>query len=191
MASVARAEANPGGIQERIAAYRGRVDQAKEALGEAVGRAGFRRDPFQHVLEAQAGIVDLYPDMLSLMDELRQPVRDEELRRAVIAGVSTYTGAAIREIKARTILIVAGVMFATALVVAGAGYWLGRSTEAAKYVDVPAGLGIVLKRPDAAEWLNLMQFNDISRANRTCAAQAGGTACSIVLWTKPPTTSAR
>jgi hypothetical protein len=32
--------------------------------------------------------------------------------------------------------------------------------------------------------LKLVLLNDISRVNRTCGEQAGGTACSFSLWTK-------
>ncbi len=47
------------------------------------------------------------------IEAAKNQVGDEALRRAVIAGISTHTGAAIRAIKARTILIVAGAMLGT------------------------------------------------------------------------------
>jgi hypothetical protein len=40
---------------------------------------------------------------------------------------------------------------------------------------------------DLAEWTSLIRLNDLSRAQRACIPQAGGTACSIALWTKAPT----
>lgn len=81
---------------------------------------------------------------------------------------------------------VAGMLVATLVVGAGAGYWFGYRDEAERTLEAQGGLPGALTGEGAVQWLNLMRLNDITRASRTCSQQAGREACSIALWIQPP-----
>jgi len=65
----------------RIAAFAAQVKAVQQQLTEALSLAGFRRDPYRHIIEADVAQLDLYPEMLELMDATRQPFRPEDLKR--------------------------------------------------------------------------------------------------------------
>jgi hypothetical protein len=160
------------------------VREVQAQLADSAQRAGLGRDPYGRVVEAQSAAMGLWPELIASIQSARLPVRDEDMRRAVVQGISVHAGATVRAMGWRNVLIAAGLLFATTAIGAAGGYWFGRTTEAAKYVHVATGLNAALAAPEAAEWLSLIRLNNIKQANRTCEAQAGGVACSISLWTK-------
>ena len=114
-------------------------------------------------------------------------VRDEDLRRAVVQGIAAYSREAGPTLSLRSVVVGAVLLLVALLAGARAGYWFGQSAEAARFVQVPAGLGVAMTGPDAAQWVDLMRLNDIGKAERVCGSRSGGVACTISLWVKPPT----
>lgn len=173
----------------------GTIEEALSQLDLSAAEAQIHNDPLRLPLTALASFLraqrqlhgDSIVSMRQAVEEGRQPVRDDDLRRAVVQGISVYAGGLVQTMSWRNVMLAAGMLVAGVAAGAGGGYWLGSSREAAKYVRVPDGLGVALNGPAAADWVALMRLNDITRTNRVCSAQAGGVACSISLWMKPPT----
>jgi hypothetical protein len=163
--------------------FASRIAEAQRQLAESAARAGLKHDPYQHLITAQSDIIGLFPELVAHIEATRQPVRDDDLRRAVVQGVNSHAGNVVRALGWRNVMIGAGLLVATLMIGAGAGYWLGRN----EYVRVPEALGVALTGPAAADWANLIRLNDITRANKVCSVQMGGMACSVSLWVKPPT----
>ena len=183
----------PNTFKDRLAEFTARVDGTKAQLAEALSLAGFRRDPYRHIVEADVALIDLYPELLGLMEATRQPLDDMDITRltdAAATGAERRAMAMAKAANRRTLTLAVLGAVAIAAGGAGAGYWFGRSSEAARYVQVPAQLGVALTRSDAAQWIDLIRLNDLGKSERVCAAQAGGLACSIALWVKPPTAKA-
>ena len=62
------------------------VTRAQQALDAAIDKAGLHRDPYRHVMEAWWAMLGLLPPLVQRIEAARQPVRDQELQRAVVAG---------------------------------------------------------------------------------------------------------
>ncbi len=115
-----------------------------------------------------------------------RPRRRSGKRIALGGALRGHAAAMVKSLSWNIRLAAAVLLVIVAAGSAGAGYWLGKSTEAAKYVQVPAALDAQLTAPNAAQWINLMRWNDIGKAARTCSPQDCGVACSISLWVEPP-----
>ena len=182
-----------------IVAPRGRLAAAqlrRVAAESGIGPA----DPLGPVIEALAETSDA---VSALPDDCARRFDNLDARlaallndaKAAAAGELAHTAgralpAAVRELTFRQhrgmFLAAAAALVAALLIGAAGGYWFGWSDEATKYVQTPSELGVALTGPAAADWTTLIRLNDIRRAERTCAPQAGGVACSISLWVKPP-----
>jgi hypothetical protein len=109
----------------------------------------------------------------------------DDVGRRLLGACQAWSAGLVRASLWKSWAALAATVLVAVVLGFGAGWWLGSSREADKYVQVPASLGVALTGQEAAQWVNLIRLNDISRANRICAEQAGGMACSISLWTKP------
>jgi hypothetical protein len=167
---------------------------ALSQLDVSISEAKHHNDPLWMPLSALSAHIqaqrqlhaNFVASMTKSIEDARQPVRGEDMRRAVVQGIGIHAAATVRTMGWRNVLIGAGLLLGAAIIGAGSGYWMGTSAEAAKYVQAPANLGVALTASDAAEWVNLIRLNNITQANRTCFNQGGGIACSFALWTKSP-----
>lgn len=73
------------------------------------------------------------------------------------------------------------------------GYWWGRDTALSSTHETEAGLQVAFEDGASAAqtWLNLMQWNDITKALAQCteaavSIQSGRKACNVPLWIEPP-----
>lgn len=117
------------------------------------------------------------------IEAAKQPVRDDELRRAVIAGIGSHAHAAIRVANWRIITIATTAVIAFGLVCVGGTWLVARS----HLMAAVAGIEHRMTGPEAERWLTIMQNNDIVAAEKagTCAPQNGHTACTIAVWVEP------
>jgi hypothetical protein len=179
------------------------VTAAQAELQQAIQIGSLRDDPLRHVLQALSThlgalhkvLTDGSLTLAQHIEAARQPVQDEQLRRAVVAGVSTHTGAAIRAIRARTILIVAGVMLGVTLVGMGAGYWLGREAGfiAGSATAMRANATLSLLPPsEGAVWARLIANNpgSIAASMQQCekvitTTADGRKSCALPVWAEP------
>jgi hypothetical protein len=186
---------NPSAVDETALTEIGQVvAHAQAEISRLVQLGELQNDPIRHPIQALSVHLDaLYritvagsqtlAKQIQTADAPKLPMPDTDLRQAVAQGIRASAGHLLQALNARNVLVAAGMLLITLLIGAGGGYWFGRTA----YLQVPAQLGIALDGPDASQWVNLIRLNDIAKANRTCATQAGGVACSISLWTKPPT----
>jgi hypothetical protein len=175
------------------------IRAAQDKLRRAVQAANLQGDPLGSVIDAyidrltaQHGmIVGAHQKLAAQISDakpLPSTISDAELRQmeqGLAQGATKELHKIARGLVARNVLLVAGILITVLVVGAGVGYWFGASTEAARYVQTPANLGVALTGPDAAEWANLIRLNNIGMSVHTCVQQAGGEACSITLWSKP------
>lgn len=189
----------PAVDEAALAEMRQVIADAQAEISRLVQLGELQNDPLRHPIQALSVHLDaLYKvtragsqalaKQLQVAAERITPaepaVRDEELRQAVVEGIAA-SGMA-HKLSARNAAVGAGLLLAAVLAGGRAGYWFGQSTEAARLVQVPPALGVALTGSDAAQWMNLIRLNDIGKAERVCADQAGGVACAITLWVKPP-----
>jgi hypothetical protein len=170
------------------------VQGAHDKLSALARVAQVTGDPAGPVLEALAAQLDaehrLFDDLKRTLSEVRRPEavftdkQVDDVGRRLLGACQVWSAGMVRASIWRSWAALAGALGTVLVIGAGGGYWLGSSTEAKKYVDVPAFLGTALTGQDAAQWVNLIRLNDISRVNRMCSEQSGGTACSFSFWTK-------
>jgi hypothetical protein len=74
----------------------------------------------------------------------------------------------------------------------GGGYWWGRSTDAIEInrsLDALPAAALQFRPTDAAQWLKLIQNNDITKALAACAdprtSPDGRPACNLPVWLGP------
>ncbi len=164
------------------------IEAALSELNISITEAKHHNDPLWMPLSALSAFLRvmrrLYADfavsMRKSIEEAKQPVRDEDMRRAVVQGISAHAGAMVKSLSWSIRLAAVGIL----LLVGGGSFWLGQSTEAAKYVQVPEQLGVTLTGPDAAQWLDLIRNNNIRGAMAQCTVriQASRKACDLPLW---------
>ena len=180
------------------------VDAALAQLDRAAAEAAVHDDPLQLPFTALAAFLraqrQLYADAdVSLarhIETARQPVRDDELRRAVIKGIGGYASQTVDAINWRsTLWLTLG-----GLVLAGVGFVAGAwwqhdiaSTElaAAQSVIVKAHDGFPggMRAEDVALWQDLIRMNPNAEAVlRSCrpVPQPKGSACALTVWTMLP-----
>jgi hypothetical protein len=136
------------------------------------------------------------------LEEARQPVRDEEMQRAVSRGIAAHAWSAVKAINLRTASWLAVGAMAFALVGFSLGGWWQHDRMAAQaetayntIVAVNDGFGTGLKAIDASIWLDLIRMNPTIRDSlHQCEPmkQPAGSACTVPLWTMlpPPKTAA-
>lgn len=141
------------------------------------------------------------------LEDARQPVQDDQLRRAVIQGIAAYATKAIDELSLRTAFWLAVGAVAFALVGFGLGGWWQYDRMAAEVDRMAANVAIqdtkterimveakelgsvVLSAKSAAIWTELVRMNyDVATAMRNCQflKQPAGSACLLPIWTLPP-----
>ena len=187
----------PPAVDEAALAEMGRVvTDARAEITRLMQLGELQNDPIRHPIQALSVHLDAFYSITRassrmLTEQIQAsaqqiptgpPLREEDLRRAVMQSIATHGTGVERALSVR-----AGLLLAAVLAGAGAGYWLGQNAEARRFVQIPAALGVALTGPDAAQWLNLMWLNDIGKAERVCGAQAGGVSCAISFWVTPPT----
>lgn len=164
-----------------------RVKAVQDALAEGVAKAGLQRDPYRYPIAAISKALGLFPELVHHLEATRQPVQDEDMRKAVARGIADAGREILWTLKVRNVLIAAGLLVA-ALLIGGAGGYL---TARAQLSSDVAGLSQALSGPDAALWRRLISINDIRAVWKNCrdAPQpTGGSACAFTLWTQrtPP-----
>lgn len=97
--------------------FAARVQAAQQALADGIAKAGLQHDPYRHPLEALAMMVGLFPELIRHLEATRQPVRDEDLRKAVMRGVAAYAGETVRMLNVRNTLT--GIALGIGLLLAG------------------------------------------------------------------------
>jgi hypothetical protein len=137
--------------------FAGRAEAAQRALTEGIAKAGLQRDPFRFPLEALALTVSLFPELVQHLEATRQPVQTEEMRKAVVRGVSDCANDAVRALNVRNSLVGAGLL-ATALLVGAVGGYLFHGS-APVLVGVRAGAEQCQDRQDGSRmcWIPVFE----------------------------------
>jgi hypothetical protein len=180
-------------------------DAALAQLDRAATEASVHEDPLELPFTALAAFLraqrQLYAEAdVSLarhIETAKQPVRDEELRRAVIKGISTYAVQVVQAINWQsTIWLAIGGLVMAGLGFGGGAWWqydmAAAKLAAAQSIIVEAHDGFPpgLNVQDAAIWQELIRMNPrVREALHACTLlpQAkGGSACALPVWTLPP-----
>lgn len=181
------------------------LDAALSRLDRAAREASVHEDPLELPFTALAAFLraqrQLYAEAdVSLarhIETARQPVRDDELRRAVTNGISAYAMDAVWAINWRSALYLAlGGLAMAGLGFAGGAWWQqnisSAQLSAAQSVIVEAhdGFPAGLKAREAAIWQELIRMNpaveDALHACRSLPQTRGGSACALPVWTLLP-----
>jgi len=160
-----------------------------EKLDTAAIEARLNEDPIRIHLLALAGFLKavrrLYVDgavtLASEIREARQPVQDEELRRAVTRGIVNHAGAIVGTLRWWICVVGAALLFTAFLGGGVTAYVIGRFQVRA--------LNQALTGQEAGNWLPLLRMNDLAAALQNCQPVPqphGGQACAFTLWTQPP-----
>jgi hypothetical protein len=112
------------------------IEAALSELEMSVAETKYHSDPLRFPLLALAAFLRairvLYADSIMSMrqqiEAAKQPVNDDQLRRAVIQGISGHAGATVRALEWRNVVIGAGLLAGALLVGAAGGYWYGVSS---------------------------------------------------------------
>src|SRR5271166_4405364 len=174
------------------------LDAALSQLDRAATEASVHDDPLELPFTALAAFLraqrQLYAEAdVSLarhIETAKQPVRDDELRRAVINGISAHATHAVWAINRRSVLYLALGGFAMAgLGFAGGAWWQhdisSAELAAAQSIIVEAHDGFPpgLNVRDAAIWQELMRMNprveDALHACHPLPQNKGGSACAL------------
>jgi hypothetical protein len=153
------AAVNPKPIPSGMGDFASRVEAAQKAMAEAVTKAGLQPDPFRFPLESLAMTVGLFSELIQHLEAARQPVRDEELRKAVTRGVADCATETVRALNVRNAVLGAGLLMAALLIGAVGGYLFHGSA--------PVVVGV-------------------SAGAEQCQDQNGGRLCWIPLWERLP-----
>ena len=78
--------------------------------------------PFRFPLKSLALTVGLFPELVQHLEVTRQPVQNEELRKAVTRGVADCANEIVRALNVQNALIGAGLLVAALLIGAAGGY---------------------------------------------------------------------
>lgn len=164
-------------------------------------------DPLQRPFSALASFLraqrQLYADTIvaigQTIESARQPVRDEDMRIAVIQGISAHAGAITRSLSWGVRIAAVTCLLLGVGISGGVGYWQGYRSG---MVDGSA-LGLkanatlaTLPPTDAATWAQLIRDNlspakQLAEACRISGArQDGRLVCDMPVWieaAKPPT----
>jgi hypothetical protein len=184
------------------------VDAALAQLDRAAAEASVHDDPLQRPFIALAAFLraqrQLYADAgVSLarhIETARQPVRDDELRHAVITGIGAYATQAVNAMNWRSTLwltigglVLAGVGFAAGARwqrdIVSAELTAAQNTIVEAHDGFPAG-----RAQDVALWQELIRMNPHAEAAlRSCLPvpqPKGGSACALTVWTMLPAPAA-
>src|SRR3978361_687838 len=107
------------------------IQDALSQLNVSITEAKHHNDPLWMPLSALSAFLrsmqrlhtNFVGSMRKSIEEAKQPVRDDELRRAVAQGILIHAGQLAQCLWVRTVLIVAGMLLVTLACGIGAGYW--------------------------------------------------------------------
>lgn len=100
------------------------IAKAQQAIDDSIARAGLTRDAYGHALKAMRLVIGTFPDLVQHLEATRQPVQAEEMRQAVVEGISTHAGNLVRALNVRNWLLASAALVVVLLTGGGAGYWL-------------------------------------------------------------------
>ena len=194
-------------------AFAALVHDAQASLTESIEKAGLHRDPYRFPMGALAQALGVLPAFMASLDAAvdyaRQPVNPAVLERnmeqavrrlahAASQGADRHTVQMVKAHNLRTMLTYGGVFVVTVLAAAGGGFFWGQSSANAAVHETEQQLAQAFQAGPgaAANWANLMRWNDINAALATCTADAvrsasGRRACFPPLWIDPPQQAAR
>jgi hypothetical protein len=168
-----------------------------ESLGEVmIAQKAFLTAQWAMYVTADQDMADHLEQARVYLEDARQPVRDEEMQRAVSRGIAAHAWSAVKAINLRTASWLAVGAMAFALVGFSLGGWWQHDRMAAQVASATDtviaahdGFGTGLKAIDAAVWLDIIRMNgNIQEALRECQPlkERSGSACYVPLWTMPP-----
>jgi hypothetical protein len=182
---------------------------ALSQLDQAAREAALHEDPLERPFAALAAFLhaqhELYADadvaLARHIETAKQPVRNEELRQAVLAGISAHARDAVRAVNWQTTfwLALSGLALAGLGFIAGA-WWqsdsdTGQLTTAQNViVEAHAGFPAGMRAQDVALWQEVIRINprveDALHDCRPLKLDRGGSACALPIWTllPPPVT---
>jgi hypothetical protein len=179
------------------------IDQAiidNRLQGESLGDIFVAQKAF---LTAQwAMYVAADQDLATHLEQARQPVEDEALRRAVIQGIWAHATSIVKAIGLGTASGLAAVGLILGLIGFGLGAWWQHDRMAAQVamadqlmVEAHELGNVVLSARSAAIWAELVARNpNVAEEFRDCQPlkQPAGSACLLPVWTMlpPPKTAA-
>jgi hypothetical protein len=125
-------------------AFNTEIDQALTDLDRSIIEATLKDDPLRLPLTALSSFLkaqrQLHADSTQTLrqqiEAARQPIQDEQLRRAVIAGVSAHAASVIRALRWRTVvaataIVVAAILLGVATGAVGASWYFQHENAAA------------------------------------------------------------
>jgi hypothetical protein len=191
------------------------IARAVSSLDTAIIENRLHDDPLRHILVALIVFLKaqrrLYAtadqDLATHLEDARQPVQDDQLRRAVMQGIAAHATKAIDALNLRTAfwLVVSGVAFG--LVGFGLGGWWQYDRMAAQVDRMAAAVeiqdrkteriivdakelgNVALSAKSAATWTDLVRLNpNVAEELRGCQPlkQPSGSACLLPIWLLPP-----
>lgn len=99
-----------------------RVEAAQRALAEGIAKAGLQHDPYRYALESLGMAVGLFPELVQHLEATRQPVQNEEMRRAVAQGIGAHAGNLVQAMNWRNAMLGAAALLGIFVGGAGLGY---------------------------------------------------------------------
>ncbi|MGI4944674.1 MAG: hypothetical protein ACRYHQ_29650 [Janthinobacterium lividum] len=194
-------------------AFAALVHDAQASLTESIEKAGLGRDPYRFPMGALAQALGVLPAFMSNLDAAvdyaRQPVNPAVLERnmeqavqrlaqAASRGADRHTVQMVKARNLRTMLTYGGTFIIAVLAAAGGGFFWGQASANAAVHETEERLAQAFQAGPgaAANWANLMRWNDINAALATCTADAvrtvnGRRACFPPLWIDPPQQAVR
>lgn len=188
------------------------IAAAQSEIQEAVERGGLRDDPFRFPLAALSTVLGIFPQLLEqihaaaasgsqvLSPDALARIEEEAASRARKA-IERNAAEAMKANRLRAVLAVTALTVGGLIVGGGIGYWRGYANGSTTGISTASGLQESLKsNPQAAaDWLRLMQANDIEAALRACKGDRvttspdGQKGCALPVWidvapTAPPPT---
>ena len=122
----------------------------------------------------------------------------ERLGRATTHSVNQHLVQMVRAHNLRTLLIYGGAFVGAVLAGIGGGFWWGQASANAAVHETEQQLAQAFQAGPgaAANWANLMRWNDINGSLATCTSDTirtvgGRRACFPPLWIDPPQQAAR
>jgi hypothetical protein len=107
------------------------IQAAQDTLELEAKRMAAVGDPMAQALAAQSVMlgamhrlfIDGTLQLAHHIEDGKRPIHPDEMRRAVVQGISGYAAGAVQRLGVRNLLIGTGLLLATLLVGAGGGYW--------------------------------------------------------------------
>ncbi|MBS0984257.1 hypothetical protein [Gluconobacter cerinus] len=184
------------------------IAAAQSEIQEAVERGGLRDDPFRFPLAALSTVLGTFPQLLEqihtaaasgsqvLSPDALARIEEQAASRARKA-IERNAAEAMKANRFRVFLAVAALSLGGLIVGGGIGYWRGYANGSTVGISTATGLQESLKNNPkaAADWLRLMQANDIESAlgackgDRVTTSPDGQKGCALPVWLDPAPTA--